>query len=283
MRRWVDERTGALLFLSRAIARVLFFFVHASNVLVGRSVLDIYTSVWTIGSMHMSSHDGVDASRGEIIFGDAWTLLSNQILSNHARATRTHEVLDQIVHALVVVPKPSTGIRIRRLLGIQIGCTFRCESSRCTHLETGDVAIVSRREERWGRLERRVYINVSTQGRSSTGGRGTSLQVGTSSSSPSTTIANARSPFATRRRSRSALSRSRSCPSTVLRFLVRRVVDGCLAWRVWVWVWDLNGRGRWRRESCSARVCVCGSAIEGVLGAFFLVVPLGGLCKCCCC
>ena len=68
--------------------------------------------------------------------------------------------------------------------------------------------------------------------------------------SPSTSMAHCSAiSRAMRLRSRSVLSRSRSCPSTVLRFLVLLV--GFLAY-----VRDLNGRGRWRRESCSARVCV---------------------------
>lgn len=74
------------------------------------------------------------------------------------RGERTHEVLDEIIHTLVVVSKPRARIRVRGLL-ILSTMLKRSETSD-TYLESCDVAIVAGREERWGRFERCVCDRV---------------------------------------------------------------------------------------------------------------------------
>ena len=65
--------------------------------------------------------------------------------SRHARGEKTHEVLDEIVHVLVVVPEPRAGIRTGPVHVQQIA---ERHGASDTHVESRDVAVVAGRQER---------------------------------------------------------------------------------------------------------------------------------------
>ena len=59
--------------------------------------------------------DGIDASGGEVVFCDAGTLQGDIVRVYPREGERTHEVLDEIVHTLVVVPESCARIGVQGL------------------------------------------------------------------------------------------------------------------------------------------------------------------------
>lgn len=186
-------------------------------------------------TIDVSSNDGIDATSREIILGSARTLSKRPMSHEPREKQKRTRCLMRSYTLLSWYRSPVRG-SVYGAFGTSSGVLKKRGVGWGTYVESGDVAVVSGREQRRGRFDRGVCACVCVKRHDQ---ERDNVQVGTSSSPP-------RSP-STRLRSRSVRSRSRSWPRTVLRFFVRRF--GFLAY-----VADLNGRGRWSRERCSASV-----------------------------
>ena len=141
------------------------------------------TAGWYEDASHRLLHYGVDTTSGKVLFGCRCALKKNEhVFSERDLKTETHQPLDQLVDALVVVPETCCGVGVRTLDRARISGGTYGKCKRNSYLEACDVTISPLWKDRrrglyrgicidgWGRIEALQARSYSQVGRSSSSG-----------------------------------------------------------------------------------------------------------------